>query len=119
MDNIHPVTVTDEIDKRHWRLNGYSHRTDGPAIEWHDGGKEWWLDGERHRTDGPAIEYITGYEAWWVFNELHRTDGPAVGLSNGNKQWWLHHELLPFDAWLDRTPGLTDEEKVMYKLEHG
>jgi hypothetical protein len=50
---------------------------------------------------------------------LHREDGPAVIWQDGSKEWFLHDERLTFNDWLERTPGLTDEEKVMIKLEHG
>jgi hypothetical protein len=33
--------------------------------------------------------------------------------------WYLHGKHYKFDEWLDQTTGLTDEQKVMYKLEHG
>ena len=42
------------------------HRTDGPAVEWYDGGKEWIINGERHREDGPAVEYATGSKGWYL-----------------------------------------------------
>ena len=32
--------------EKHWWLNGYTHREDGPAIERSDGSKEWWLNGK-------------------------------------------------------------------------
>jgi hypothetical protein len=78
--------------------DGKRHRTDGPAIEYADGGKEWWVDNQLHRTDGPAIEYADGGKEWWVDDKLHRTDGPACEWSNGNKEWLV-------DGKLHRTDG--------------
>lgn len=39
-----------------WRLNGYLHRKNGPAVYRLDGGEEWYLHGKLHRLDGPAFE---------------------------------------------------------------
>ncbi len=84
-----------------------------------NGYKEWRKNGYRHRTDGPAIEGSNGYRAWFVYGKRHRTDGPAVEQPNGTKMWWIDGIALSFDEWLDRTTGLTDEEKVMLKLQYG
>jgi hypothetical protein len=62
---------------------------------------------------------MDGLQSWYRRGYRHRADGPAVTWQDGTKRWWLNGGILSFDAWLDRTPGLTDEEKVMYKLEHG
>jgi hypothetical protein len=70
------------------------HRSDGPAIEWADGGKEWYVDGKRHRTDGPAIEYTNGHKYWYVDGKLHRIDGPAVEYVSGTKEWYVDDKRL-------------------------
>jgi len=67
-----------------------SHRTDGPAVEYADGGKTWWLNGERHRLDGPAIEWANGAKEWYVNDRLHRVDGPAIEWVNGAKEWFVN-----------------------------
>ena len=54
-------------------INGKIHRTDGPAIEWNDGGIEWWINGKRHREDGPACEYISG-DKYWYLNGINYTE---------------------------------------------
>ena len=84
-----------------------------------NGYKEWRINGYRHRTDGPAIEGSNGYRAWFLYGKRHRTDGPAVEQPNGTKMWWIDGIALSFDEWLARTTGLTDEEKVMLKLQYG
>jgi hypothetical protein len=65
--------------------------------------------------------YITsfGYKYWTSVNGLHRTDGPAMIGPDGISGWFLHGNWMPFDDWLDKHPDMTDEEKVMFKLEHG
>jgi hypothetical protein len=68
--------------------DGKPHRTDGPAIEWADGGREWWIDNKRHRTDGPACEWINGSKSWYAGGERHRTDGPACEWADGSREWW-------------------------------
>jgi hypothetical protein len=83
------------------------------------GDKRWRVDGVLHRTDGPAVEYTDGFLAWWVNGRLHRTDGPAVEDSNGEKRWYLYDKSLSFADWLQQTMGLTEEEKVMFKLQYG
>jgi hypothetical protein len=79
-----------------WYLNYARHRTDGPAVEWSDGGTDWWVNGQRHRTDGPAVEY-----------------------PDGGKSWWLNAQVYTFDKWLDLNPDLTHEQKVIMKLQYG
>jgi hypothetical protein len=54
-----------------------------------------------------------------INDQLHREDGPAVIWQDGSKEWWLHDNRLSFDEWLEETTGLTDEGKLMFKLEHG
>jgi len=34
-----------------------------------NGGQEWRVDGYLHRTDGPAVIYADGTQAWWVNGE--------------------------------------------------
>ena len=51
---------------KYWSLNGYLHRTDGPAIEYTDGTKCWYLNGTLHRSDGPAVEDADGSKSWHI-----------------------------------------------------
>jgi hypothetical protein len=96
MDDTTPIMTADSTGNKFWTMNGVYHRTDGPAAEWADGDKYWWLNDRIHRVDGPAIES-----------------------ANGNKEWWLHGNHYTFDEWLDQNHELTDEEKVMMKLQYG
>jgi len=59
----------DSSGNRIWRLNGKTHREDGPAIEYRDGSGLWFLNGQHHREDGPAVEYASGYREWWLNGE--------------------------------------------------
>ncbi len=82
--------VTVYKDKTEWRnKEGQFHRTNGPAIEWREGGKEWFQNGVRHRVDGPACEYLNGSKSWWKDGLLHRTNGPAVENLRGYKEWYI------------------------------
>jgi hypothetical protein len=54
-----------------------------------------------------------------VNNKTHRTDGPAIEWENGKKGWFIHGTPLSFDEWIDQNQTLTEEEKVMYKLQYG
>jgi hypothetical protein len=66
------------------------------------------------------MEYSTGEKIWRLPNRnIHRDDGPAVIYANGDVEWRLRGESMSFDYWLAKTTGLTDEEKVMFKLKYG
>lgn len=88
------------------------HRTDGPAIEWSDGGKSWYLNGNRHREDGPAAEYANGSKFWWLNGNLHREDGPAIEYANGSKFWYLNGEELPKEEFNKRT-----SKEILYTID--
>ena len=96
MDDMNPVMFENPGGTKFWHLDDRRHRTDGPAVEWANGDTEWWQHGIRHRTDGPAMEW-----------------------ENGHKEWYLHDCVFSFDKWLDQNQTLTDEEKVMFKLQYG
>ena len=83
------------------------------------GTKRWMLNGERHRVDGPAVMLTSGYNHWWLNGGRHRVDGPAVEWHGGHSSWYLHGITLTFEEWLDQNQTLTDEEKVMMKLQYG
>jgi hypothetical protein len=95
MDNMQPIMTIDNAGNKYWVLHDKLHREDGPAIDTLNG-KEWYLNGEHHRTDGPAVEY-----------------------ANGDIEWWLDGYWISFEGWLKQATGLTDEEKVMFKLQYG
>jgi hypothetical protein len=48
---------------------------------------------------------------------LHRTDGPAVEHSDGDKAWYLNGQTLSFNRWLAANTELSDQQRVMFKLE--
>jgi hypothetical protein len=84
-------------------------------------GDRWWRNKYTrfHRIDGPAVELVCGGKDWYLNGYLHRTCGPAINRPNGDIFWFLNGEELTFDEWLKETTGLTDEEKVMMKLQYG
>jgi hypothetical protein len=88
-------------------------------FEYMNGDKDWRRGNVLHRADGPAIEYVDGDKAWYLHGVRHRADGPAVEFAAGDTRWWLSGKILSFDAWLERTTGLTEEQKVMMKLQYG
>jgi hypothetical protein len=91
-----------------------------PVLNIDRNGDRWWYVGnDLHREDGPAVEFKTGSNFWYIDNKIHRTDGPAIMLYTGHNEWWLDNRHFTFEDWLEQTPGLTNEEKVMMKLEHG
>jgi hypothetical protein len=72
-------------------------------------------------VDIPSVIIKDDYGTkWWrVSGKLHREDGPAIEWGNGRKEWWWQGWRLTFNDWLDQNTDMTDEEKVMFKLEHG
>jgi hypothetical protein len=83
------------------------------------GNKFWYLYGERHRVDGPAIEWANGSESWWLNDNRHRVDGPAIEYADGSKGWRLNGKYYTFDDWLKINKFISNEEKLMLKLQYG
>ena len=79
----------------------------------------WRLNGQYHREDGPAIEYLDGDEDWYLHGDYHRTNGPAIVWHDGDEDWYLHGSCYTFDEWLEANTEISDEEKVMLKLQYG
>ena len=70
--------------------------------------------------DGHWID-SRGYEVWIKNGARHRTDGPAVicPRSKYRVRWWLNGIWYrTFESWLNANTYITDEEKVMLKLEY-
>jgi hypothetical protein len=82
-----------------------------------EGTKYWFLNDKLHRTDGPAIEYATGDKLWYLNDQLHRTDGPAIEYADGDKVWYLNDQYYSFNQWLEANTELSDQQRVMFKLE--
>jgi hypothetical protein len=70
-----------------------------------------------HRTDRPAVGDTNGDKYWWLNGQLHRTDGPAVEWASGDKWWYLNHQYYSFDRWLEANTEISDQQRVMFKLE--
>jgi hypothetical protein len=64
-------------------------------------------------------ETYRGTKIWRRLGIMHRTDGPAIEWDDGRKSWYLYGKSLSLDGWLDQNPDMTDEGKVMCKLEYG
>jgi hypothetical protein len=58
------------------------------------GSKFYRVDGYLHREDGPAVEDHSGALYWFRYNKLHREDGPAVEYPDGTKHWFYHGEKM-------------------------
>ena len=67
------------------------------------GTKRWYLNNQLHRTDGPAVEFENGGKRWYFGGLLHRTDGPAIEHSNGGKRWYINGVELSEEQYLKRT----------------
>ena len=60
------IEVDDDGTRLYYNTNGELHRTDGPAVEWHNGVKFWYHNDRLHRTGGPAVEWANGHKEWWI-----------------------------------------------------
>lgn len=123
------TTIKIKKDCVMYLYNGYLHRADGPAVEYHNGDQEWWYHEHRHREDGPAIYhkdgrklyFIGGAELcesvsisphrtrWFLHKKEHRTDGPATVYANGDKIWCQHgKQHREGGPAIEYTNGFTD-----------
>jgi hypothetical protein len=82
-----------------------------------NGTKEWYLNSRLHCTDGPAVEWANGDKNWYLNGRLHRTDGPAIEYADGDKVWYLNDQYYSFNQWLEANTELSDQQRVMFKLE--
>lgn len=51
------LTKIDQYGNERWKLDGFLHRHDGPAIIYTNGIKSWYYHGKRHCLTGPAIDW--------------------------------------------------------------
>lgn len=95
--NINPNGVTHFPDgSEEWRLDGKTHRIDGPAITDRNRTEIWYLNGVRHRDNGPAVTRPDGSEEWFRHGYRHRVGGPAVTCKGRATEWYqdgVHHRL--------------------------
>lgn len=66
------LTLKEGVIRVDYKLNGKSHREDGPAVEFSEGSKIWCKHGEYHRLDGPAIKTVrdklfNGAKSFYVY----------------------------------------------------
>lgn len=108
-------------DRTEWRnQKDEIHRSDGPAVEWEDGGKSWWKDGKLHRLDGPAVERENGDKYWYVNGNRHRLNGPALEYRDGLKYWYVNGQIHRLDGPAVECPNRDQEwwiEGVKYSKE--
>lgn len=78
-------------------VDGYWHRTDGPALIWKCGSEHWYSKGLMHRIDGPAV---IPYD---------NKDGEVI--RDGMKEWWLEGKRFS-----EREFNESDEAKSIKKL---
>jgi hypothetical protein len=84
------------------------------------GTKTWWLNGKLHRVDGPAWEDKNGTKFWYRHGKSHREDGPADDYADGYNRWYFNDKYYSeFDDWLEANTFISEEEKLMLKLQYG
>jgi len=79
MTTHEPICKTNGNGDKRWYLNGETHRTDGPAVEYANGTKVWFLNNKRHRTDGPAVEYNYNNVKYPFTTDCWYLEGRRVG----------------------------------------
>ena len=70
------------------------------------------------KPDGNYVD-DDGDLVWVVNGKWHRTDGPAIEFANGDIRWWLNEDIYEFDDWLTANTAISEEQKVMLKLQYG
>jgi hypothetical protein len=58
-----------------------------------------------------------GTKYWFLNDKLHRTDGPAIEYATGDKLWYLNDQYYSFNDWLEANTEMSDQQRVMFKLE--
>lgn len=51
---------------------------------------EYRVNGVTHRTNGPAFEYTDGAWDWLLYDKWHRYYGPGDNWG----EWWIHGEMV-------------------------
>ena len=114
--DVKPVIEYYESGKKQqefWRVNGISHRVDGPCyIEYYESGEiereSWYLNGSLHRIDGPA--YIEYNNTAVRIKEKYYIDGVLLeGEKLEKYKNWVQNNNLVGREW-------TDEGKVLWRL---
>jgi hypothetical protein len=83
------------------------------------GTKKWYnQQGQLHRTDGPAYETANGGKEWYLNGQLHRTDGPAIEYPDGHKRWYLNGQRLTVARWIEQVAA-TEQERTLLMLKFG
>ncbi len=107
VDEYHPNS---QLARRAYKLNGVSHREDGPAFEcWYDNGQPHYcvynLNGRTQRKGGPCFQAwnCSGrlIEEYYRDDGYHRIDGPAFWREiNGaiHEEWWVNNQLHRVDG---------------------
>jgi hypothetical protein len=73
--------ISNMIGDKFWKnKDGELHRTNGPAIEYANGGRSWYINGKRHRLDGQAIDRADGRREWYVNDKYYSKDSLMVQL---------------------------------------
>ena len=73
----------------------------------------------RSPDDGPVMGKVNGHTYRMLHGELHSVDGPSVEWADGGCGWYLNGEYYELDDWLIANTEISDEEKVMLKLQYG
>jgi hypothetical protein len=50
--------------------------------------------------------------------EWHKEEGPALIYSNGDVEWYLNGKIYSFADWLIELANVSDEAKMMLRLQY-
>ncbi len=73
-------TMSTEVNKDSRLIDGYCHVLDSDAVR-------YYYNYKLHRTDGPAVEFYDGGKTWCQNGFIHRDDKPAIINANGDQYW--------------------------------
>jgi hypothetical protein len=51
--------------------------------------------------------------------DLHSIDGPTIEWADGGSDWYLHGTYYELDDWLIANTEISEEDKIMLKLQYG
>jgi hypothetical protein len=73
----------------------------------------------RSPDDGPVMAEVNGHTYRMLGGELHSIDGPTIEWADGVYGWYLNGTYYELDDWLIANTEISEEEKVMLKLQYG
>jgi hypothetical protein len=77
------------------------------------------LPSNRSPDDDHMVYEADGHTYRMLAGELHSIDGPTVEWRDGAYGWYLNGTYYELDDWLIANTEISEEDKVMMKLQYG